>query len=29
VTDITWYNAVLYGYGWDATLQKIREGRNG
>jgi hypothetical protein len=27
VTDVTWYNAILYGYGWDATLQKIREAR--
>src|SRR5688572_16345198 len=26
LSQTTWYHAMLYGYGWDATLQKIREG---
>jgi hypothetical protein len=25
LNKLAWYNAVLYGYGWDATLQKIKE----
>ena len=23
---VTWFNAVIYGYGWDSTLQKFRQG---
>jgi hypothetical protein len=25
---IAWFNAVIYGFGWDSTLQKLRQGLN-
>jgi hypothetical protein len=25
IQDIAWYNAMLYGYGWDSTLQKVSQ----
>jgi hypothetical protein len=25
VEETTWFQAILYGYAWDSTLQKIRQ----